>query len=144
MNSLFLLNPEVAGQLGQNTILDNTFTPPAVKKLHYEFQGWLGDDLLESFPCFICTKEFADKLNEHNLSGYLLKDCEVSKSEIFIELYPERPLPIFYWLKIIGDINDDLSLSNNGSLLISENALNVFRQNNISHCSIEKYEIEPH
>ena len=25
----------------------------AVHKLHYEFEGWLGDELLESTPCFI-------------------------------------------------------------------------------------------
>lgn len=44
-----LIEPEVAGSLGKETELDSSVFPPHVKKLHYEFDGWLGDDILESF-----------------------------------------------------------------------------------------------
>lgn len=43
------IEPEVAGGLGEETQMDSTVHPPLVKKLHLEFEGWLGDDILETF-----------------------------------------------------------------------------------------------
>ena len=139
MTKYFLLSPEVAGQLGKDTVIDTTVTPPLVEKLHYEFDGWLGDDILESFPCFICTEKLAIRLKKNNIKGYLLDGVTVSKSETFIEIYPDKELPSFYWLKIVGAKDDDLILSTNGSLLVSEKALSVFRQTNINYCDFEEY-----
>ncbi|WP_241280098.1 hypothetical protein [Chryseobacterium cucumeris] len=42
------IEPEVAGGLGEQSQLDNSFLPPLIKNLHYEFEGWLGNDLVES------------------------------------------------------------------------------------------------
>lgn len=50
-----MIEPEVAGSLGKEKKLDNSVFPPHIKKLHYEFDGRLGDDILESFPCYIVT-----------------------------------------------------------------------------------------
>jgi hypothetical protein len=52
----FQIAPEVAGGWGRNTVMDRSIHPPHVTKLHFEFDGWLGDVLLESFPCYIITK----------------------------------------------------------------------------------------
>ena len=46
MPGFYVLEPEVAGGFGENTIL--TRTPGKsmlVHKLHYQFDGWLGDPL---------------------------------------------------------------------------------------------------
>ena len=51
----FYVQPEVAGGLGALTVMDTTTHPPIVSKLHYHFDGWLGNVLLETFPCFIVT-----------------------------------------------------------------------------------------
>ncbi|MFY9952572.1 MAG: hypothetical protein WAK54_05070, partial [Bradyrhizobium sp.] len=51
----FFVEPEVAGGLGPLTVMDTTTHPPIVSKLHYHFDGWLGNVLLETFPCFIVT-----------------------------------------------------------------------------------------
>lgn len=139
MKKYYLLSPEVAGQLGENTVFDYSTTPAIVKKLHYEFDGWLGDDLLESTPCFICSDQLSEILKKYNLKGYLLDTCEISKSDLFSDIYPERELPIFYWLKIVGENGDDFKLSSNNSLLVSEEALNVLRKVNIKYCEIEEY-----
>ena len=43
----YILEPEVAGGFGENVVYD-----PAtrhVEHLHYQFDGWLGDDLLDRF-----------------------------------------------------------------------------------------------
>ena len=65
----FLLSPEVAGGLGPNTMMNRMVHPPEVSRLHYEMEGWLGDELLESFPCFIVTQRVADAIQDAHLTG---------------------------------------------------------------------------
>ena len=43
MSGFHVVEPEVAGALGDRTEMDSSIHPPIVKRLHYEFQGWLGD-----------------------------------------------------------------------------------------------------
>lgn len=43
----YSLEPEVAGSLGPGTVMDTAVHPPRVHKLHYESDGWSGDDILE-------------------------------------------------------------------------------------------------
>ena len=40
-----------------------------VRKFHYEFDGWLGDVLLESCPCFIVTEAAKKKLQSIGATG---------------------------------------------------------------------------
>ena len=37
----YVLEPEVAGGLGENSIVDHSVVPFQVTRLHYEFEGWL-------------------------------------------------------------------------------------------------------
>ena len=53
----FVLKPEVAGELGEASIVDTSHWPPIVENLEYHFQGWLGDVLLASFPCLSLPKK---------------------------------------------------------------------------------------
>lgn len=136
----YYIQPEVAGGLGDSTIIDATFHPPKVSQLEYKFEGWLGDDLLESFPCFIVTKKLADFLIEEKLSGFKLMPVTISRSEIFIDLYPNIHLPKFQWLQISGlaEIND-FGLSEDHILVVSETALQALRKNKINHAEIRPY-----
>ncbi len=77
----FELEPEVVGGWGDSTDADVSVHPPRVKKLHYRFDGWLGDVLLESFPCFIITVAAAAALEEVKLTGYRLAPVKISKAE---------------------------------------------------------------
>jgi hypothetical protein len=66
----FILEPEVAGGWGPNTKF--TRTPGkrvVIHHLNYEFDGRLGDELLESWPCFIVTQSLADRLKSSGLTG---------------------------------------------------------------------------
>lgn len=65
------LQPEVAGGLGAKTIMNTTVHPPSVSILEYEFDGWLGDDLLESFPCFVVSERLKNPLEEMLLPDIL-------------------------------------------------------------------------
>ncbi|HKB91644.1 MAG TPA: hypothetical protein VKC60_14085 [Opitutaceae bacterium] len=59
----YYIEPEVAGSLGENTVIHREVHPPRVSKLHYRFDGWLGDVLLESFPSFIVAEDVEKKLH---------------------------------------------------------------------------------
>lgn len=134
----YLVEPEVAGGLGPNCIIDYPLRGMStVKKLHYVFDGWLGDELLESVPCFIVTQRLADALRRANLSGWLLDDVEVGKSEQFQDLCPSRQLPKFLWLKVNGVAGtDDFGIAKGLSLVVSERALEVLRRIGIPHADV--------
>ena len=76
----FYIQPEVAGGFGENTVLDTSVHPPIVSRLHYELDGWLGDVLLETFPCFIITKDAKTKLQSIGATGIRLDDVEITTS----------------------------------------------------------------
>ena len=47
--SQYLIEPEVPGSLGENTLANFDLHPPIIEKLHFQFDGWLSDDLLTSY-----------------------------------------------------------------------------------------------
>lgn len=63
------LEPEVAGGMGNDTILDNSVHPPIVTFLHYHFSGWIGDDILETFPYFIFSERLKNAIENNKLKG---------------------------------------------------------------------------
>lgn len=87
--------------------MDNSVFPPHIKKLYYEFDGWLGDDILESFPCYIVTESLRKDFENNKFTGISFHEATISKSETFSELYPERELPDFHWLQINGEVYKD-------------------------------------
>ncbi|PQA90711.1 hypothetical protein SAMN05421796_1137 [Chryseobacterium piscicola] len=134
-----LIEPEVAGSLGRETELDNSVFPPHVKKLHYEFSGWLGDDILESFPCYIVTDSLREDFENNKFTGISFNEVIVSKSETFLEIYPDRELPKFYWLKICGEAyKDDFFITKENVLAISEKVNLVLLRYNINNADIEE------
>ncbi len=105
-----------------------------VRKLHYVFEGWLGDVLWESFPCFIITKDAKRKLQSIGATGIRFDDVEVTTSALFQGLYPNRQLPEFFWLQIEGKPGqDDFGIGRDPGLVISERALEVLRKLGISN-----------
>lgn len=134
----YILEPEVAGGWGTDTIADTSCHPPVVSKLIYEFEGWSGDDLLTSFPCFIVTKQLADSIHSSSLNGYELAPVQVTKSDVFVELYPGRELPEFRWLKVNGVVGrNDFAINNHHRLVVSEAAFKLLSASNITQCEVE-------
>jgi hypothetical protein len=141
----FKLEPEVAGGLGQKTLMDTTVHPPSVSILEYQFDGWLGDDLLESFPCYIVTEKLKNLVQENSFAGYKFDDVIISTSDTFKELYPETDLPKFYWLKIDGKAGiDDVGFSESNYLIVSEIFLTTLLKVNLKNCLVEEYQSNPH
>ncbi|MGR5062042.1 hypothetical protein [Photobacterium sp. DNB22_13_2] len=138
--SQYLIEPEIPGGFGENTLGHFDVHPPKVEKLHLEFDGWLGDDLLESFPCFLVSESLATALVASQLSGYNLAAMELSSSDIFQELQPECCLPSFSWLQITGDNGkDDFSVSEKGMLLVSRKAMQLLQKFQLTNAEIMVY-----
>lgn len=136
----FYIEPEVSGGFGDNAVIDTSIHPPKVSKLHYQFDGWLGDDLLETFPCHIVSESLAKKIESAELNGYKFDDVEISKSEQFEELYPGKELPKFYWLKVTGVAGkDDFGIAEDYRLTVSEKALEVLKKGKIDEADVEEF-----
>src|SRR5260370_29363285 len=103
----YLVEPEVPGGFGDGTVLDRSGPYLKVTKLHYQFDGWLGDDFLTSHPCFFATRRLADEIRLNRLTGVTASPMETTRSITFETLYPGRQLPEFVWLKIDGKAGTD-------------------------------------
>jgi len=136
----FFLEPEVAGTLGENTVLNASTHPPRVEKLHFEFSGWLGDAILESFPCVIATLSASEALEQSGVTGIQLAELEVSTSVGFRDMYPAREIPSFRWLKVQGEAGrHDFGIAADLRVVVSEKALDVLRPFGIEHAVTEPF-----
>ncbi len=132
----FELEPEVSGEWGENTVVNTSIHPPVVHELHYVFTGWLGDDLIESFPCYIISERLARYLSHTQLTGFKLSTVEVTKSDEFQTSYQDSAFPSFTWLQITGDISSDFYISSSGILVVTKAGLDALKMFNLSHCDI--------
>ena len=137
MQPRFIVEPEVAGELGHDSVLDSSVHPPVVKALHYHFQGWLGDVLLETFPAFIIQDDAAEYLIASGFTGFELRDLKVTYNPDF-DL--SGSMPRFSWLFIMGDKEkDDFSTLEDGRLIVSERALDLLNKVGISNAIVQKF-----
>jgi hypothetical protein len=138
-----ILEPEVAGGLGEGTVMNRSVHPPDVQFLHYNFDGWLGDVLVESFPCFIVTAEAVKKLQGLPATGVDFGDVRVTKSVQFQEIHPHQTLPEFKWLKVIGKAGrEDFGLASDFRLVVSDRVLHALRSLGLSNALIEVFQPE--
>jgi len=139
----YAIQPEVAGGWGSNTLVeDRSIHPPRVKKLHYQFDGWLGDVILETFPCYIVTEEAKRNVEAAGATGVKFDEVEITTSEGFEELCPRLHLPHFAWLRVEGDPGRDdfgIAPAPDFRLVISERMLNILKPLGISHALIEDF-----
>jgi hypothetical protein len=136
----FVVQPEVAGGLGTNTVIDRSVHPPAVSKLHHHFEGWLGDGLLKSFPCFIATDGVRNTLVALKATGVEFDDVEITTSEQFQDVQPDCQLPEFVWLRITGKPGrDDLGVNSDARLVVSERVMNALQDDELSHARLGEF-----
>lgn len=136
----FLLEPEVGGGVGPETVMDTSVHPPRVDRLHYEMDTWLGDDLLTTFPCYIVTERLEAALRRLAPSGGEFGEVLVTASETFRDFHPRTKLPRFVWLKVVGRPGvDDLGMSQDHLLVVSERVLDELKRFHLEHCDIAEY-----
>lgn len=133
----YILDPEVAGGLGSRTQMDSSVHPPIVKRLHYELESWLGDDFVQSFPCYLVTKELRAVLAAIHPTGLSFATADVSASESFKDQHPGVAPPELIWLKIHGvPGQDDFGLTADARLVVSHRVLAQMQTAQLSHCDV--------
>ena len=138
----YILDPEVAGGLGSRTQMDSSVHPPGVTLLHYELEAWAGEDLVQTFPCYLVTKRMQAKLTSSRLSGFSFASADVSGSDTFKELQPGEPLPELVWFKIHGvSGKDDFGLTADARLVVSERALKVIQTGQLKYCEVREFKV---
>ncbi len=142
MTGYHVVEPEVAGGWGPDTQFTRTpGQPVVVHKLHYVFDGWLGDQLLETSPCYIVTAALADRITQANLTGFVLDSVKISKSDQFESLYPGRELPDFRRFRVEGAAGqDDFGVTRDLMLVVSDTALATLQDVGITHALVEPYD----
>lgn len=134
----FYIEPEVAGEIGGNTILDPSVHPPHVDRLHYEFNIWPADGLVETFPCLCARKDVADALKSAAVTGIEYRKMEVSTTDDVADDNPDRVLPPFIWLHVVGVAgNDDFGIGPDLRFVISERSLDIARPFGLEYADIE-------
>lgn len=137
----YKLNPEVPGHFGDNTIIEKSVNSYYVKKLHYIFDGWQGDDILSSHPIFMVTERLKDQLLSSSfIDGFILKELiKVETSEEYHVFFGEKSIPPIFLLEINGKpyIND-FGVDENNDLIVSHNSLEILKKYNMNFCDIEK------
>jgi hypothetical protein len=170
LHRLFALDPEVAGDWGDATVVANqeqisqgTATVPDVTFLEYEFEVWLGDEVLSAYPCFIVTASLATDMKRAEISGAYFTDVLITEGEEFKYVCPGKTLPPFERLIPVGFVNvigknqvadwsghdvcfahwqdmlvDELGerLPRSFELVVTERGLDVMRRHQIQHCEI--------
>ncbi|MRX72842.1 hypothetical protein GJU40_11865 [Bacillus lacus] len=156
---LYFLEPEVSGGHGQYTIyrteeeVATEGISDKVKYLHYEFEGWLGDDLLESTPAFIVSSKLRTELENSKFIDYKLEECLVTKSDEFIKMHPDKEIPNFIRFIPLGKIEIEeenfknwsghhFCLSPKGELVVTQEALDFLYSFSIDNCFITHLTLE--
>ncbi len=112
MDTLFALEPHVAGNWGPETVVLNREaleagleTVPQISVLDYRFDVWLGDELLQGNACYLATDSLAKRLQLGALSGMSFQAVKVSVSELFEDAFPQVRLPTFQRLIPEGTVD---------------------------------------
>lgn len=129
------VEPEVIVGLGDNTeFLEKKPPFRTVTHLHIDLEDWLGDDLMECHPCYIVTEQLKKALEKTRYTGFEFAEMEVSKNKYFKNNYRlNKPVPNFYWMKIIGEENKDDFYMSSESVLMCNSEVVEFISKNFTH-----------
>jgi hypothetical protein len=137
----FTLSPQVVGGIGPRTVLSRVRHPPIVTCLHYEFDVWPQDDLIEGFPCFIVTPRLAAAIGAAEPTGVTFDGVEATKAGTCEDLHPHEMLPEFVWMQITGTPGvDDFGADALARLVVSERALQVLKTFSLKNCEVTDFE----
>lgn len=143
----YALGTQAVGDFGRNTIMGSCEDrPPKVERFHIEMDRWPKDDIIEVCATYAVSERLAAQLKASGLTGYKLDEVEVTTSADFEEwrtLHKDQTIPKFYWFKVIGNPGvDDFGVILGPCelpLIVSERAMKVLKENNLSVCDVEDY-----
>jgi hypothetical protein len=135
------IEPEVPASLGERTTLETNVHPPIVHTLDFQFERWLGDCLMECFPCFVVIESARKALENIKATGVYFVDMLISKGDNWDELYPGRALPKCYWAKIDGIVGqDDFGVAPDLRLVVSDRVIETLKPFGLKQAVLENFD----
>lgn len=139
--SVYELQPEVPCDPGPDTVWDNSVIPPRVSNISLEFDGWLGDDLVETYPLFAVTDRLRAALEGAGLRGVSFERVSATKSEQFADLRPDAQIGTWSLMQVTGHDGggDDVWLNADRVLVVSRRFWDVATRFQITHCDVVEH-----
>ena len=115
----YITEPQVPGYLGSHTTYTSQF-PARVGDMHYVFNSWPCDDIIEAYPCFAVSDRLKAKIEEAGASGVNFLPCSVAMSEDISDSEGAN-IPFFWRIEPTGVMRkDDVSLDKEHRLVVSD------------------------
>jgi hypothetical protein len=134
---IYAIEAEVPGHLGEDALYSGDTSGWNVTKMHLEFDGWMGDDIIQVLNCFLVTDKAKRLLEVAKLKGLSFERPIITKSADFLERQPDTTLPEFWWIRPPSSLGDgDVAIEGNGFLVVSETAMKEIHNLNLSHASV--------
>ena len=131
------IEPEVAGGIGPGIDYDSTREPRLQGDLHYEFQGWLGDEIVTTSGFWIVTDTLAETLEASDLTGFELARVVVTVDDEYERMDHEHELPSWRRLVPTGTAGvEDFRLEGRTNLVVSDRALDLLRSGRLEHAEL--------
>lgn len=136
----YVLDPLVAGELGEGTELDTSMHPPNVQRLEYVIDEPYEDDLIQSFPVYLVSERLARRLIDEALNGFVIDDATVLRSDAYGERFGgEDGSPKDYkWLRLVPHDAPDCQLNSELMLLVSDRMMAILREGSLRDCIVEE------
>ena len=137
----YKISTQVPSQMGKRTVFNKTYSPWKVEKLHAIFDVWSEDDILKTSPCYFVTERLFQMLSSSALTGIEFdSEIDTDTSITFQNLYPNKVLPKFYLINILGKAgSDDFGLTDQKELIVSQRAHDIIRKFNTNETEIIKW-----
>jgi hypothetical protein len=136
----YVIEPLVAGELGDGTDLDPSTHPPRVSSVEYVLDAPVEEDLIESFPVFLVSEELERRIQEAGLRGISLEDARVVPSPEYIEIYGDAPHKQYRWMKLDQAEDPDAWLGEDLRLNVTDRMMEMLQSLNISNADVEPVE----
>jgi hypothetical protein len=135
----YRLEPQVAGELGADTVLDSSTHPPTVSRVHYVLDQPDTDELVESFPVFLISTSLGSRLQNAHATGFKLAKAIVRPSEGYRALYRDAPHREYLWMQVRGTAGrSDFWLDESFRMCVSDRAMAILETAKLSDCLVEQ------
>jgi len=135
----YCLDPEVAGELGEGTVLDSSTHPPALSHLDFTLDYPDADELIQSFPVFLISERLGSRLQAAGLTGFTLTGARVRPSDNYLAVHGDAPHPHYLWMQVAGVAGEaDCWLDDSLMVCVSDRMMTILEAVGLSDCSVEK------
>ncbi|NYI58239.1 hypothetical protein [Cellulomonas soli] len=114
--------------------------PPRLSNVSLQFEGWLGDDLIETYPLFAVTDRLRAALRASGVSGVSFEQVPTIRSEQLLELQPGDEIGTWSLMAVTGRAGtDDAWLSPRWMLMVSQRFWDVASRFQLTYCDIAEH-----